>query len=272
MPKSRPFLKWAGNKYRCLNHIISKFPDAPCLIEPFAGSAAISLNSNYSKYILGEKNPYLIDLYQHVKIEGIDFIKYCHQWFKPEYNQAEQFYRLRTEFNHTQDKRLKSALFLYLNRHGFNGLCRFNRKGIFNVPFGSYTKPYFPHQEMLHFHEKAKQTTFMLGDFEQCFQLANPGDILYCDPPYHPISKTANFTMYINSEFNAETQIKLAELAMETSKKGVHVFISNHDTPFTRQVYEKAKQIDSFEVSRTIAGIGHKRVKVKEILAYFKPK
>lgn len=272
MTKKRPFLKWAGNKYRCLEHIIPQFPESCRLIEPFTGSGAIFLNTEFPHYILGEKNLNLIHLYQYLQQEGEAFIQYCQLWFKPEYNTKEQFYHLRQTFNQTEDTRLKSALFLYLNRHGFNGLCRFNRKGIFNVPFGTYLKPYFPYQEMLHFYQKAQNSTLFHGDFKQCFELARPGDIIYCDPPYHPISKTSNFTMYTQGEFNQNTQMELTELAHHACQRGVHVFISNHDTPFTRTQYAKAWNIDSFEVTRTIASNGHKRTKVKEILAYFSPK
>ena len=268
---TRPFLKWAGNKYRCLKYIVPKLPKASCLIEPFAGSAAIFLNSDYPYYILGEKNPNLIHLYQYLQQEGETFIQYCQQWFKPEYNSKEQFYALRARFNSTQDLRLKSALFLYLNRHGFNGLCRFNQKGGFNVPFGRYSKPYFPHKEMLHFHEKSRTSQLIHSDFRECFEFAKPGDVIYCDPPYHPISKTSNFTKYTQGDFNQDSQVELAKLAQIACEKGVHVFISNHDTPFTRTQYEKATSIDSFEITRTIASMGDKRVKVKELLAYYSP-
>ena len=151
----RPFLKWPGNKYRCLASIIPALPKSNRLIEPFAGSGAVFLNSHYADYLLGEKNIHLIRLYQHLQNDKDNFIDYCAQWFQSKFNQKEAFYQLRRRFNESNNHKLKSALFLYLNRHGYNGLCRFNLKGEFNVPFGSYIKPYFPVVEMQHFHQKA---------------------------------------------------------------------------------------------------------------------
>jgi DNA adenine methylase len=270
--KYRPFLKWPGNKYRCLEHILPRLPKTGRLIEPFTGSGAIFVNTHFSEYILGEKNPHLVHLYMHLQEEGTGFIEFCRQWFQPQFNDKKKYYSLRDEFNYSTDLKQKSALFLYLNRHGFNGLCRFNSKGFYNVPFGTYIKPYFPHKEMLHFYEKSKQSTFIYCDFEECFKHAKKGDVIYCDPPYHPISKTSNFTLYTGNEFNQQTQLKLAELAMNASLQGIHVLISNHDTAFTQELYQNANKIHSFEVSRSIASQGHKRIKVKEILAHFEAK
>jgi DNA adenine methylase len=269
--KIRPFLKWAGNKYRCIEHIIHQFPKAKRLIEPFTGSASIFLNSQFDEYILGEHNPHLVNLYQHLQQEQDEFINFCKTWFEPQYNQKEIYYELRKLFNQTDDTRLKSALFLYLNRHGFNGLCRFNLKGIYNVPFGSYTKPYFPAIELAKFLEKAHQAEFINKDYQETFQYARQGDVIYCDPPYHPLNKTANFTAYSANSFKETDQIRLAELAMHASMKGCHVFVSNHDTAFTRNLYHNASLIRSFEVSRTISCQGNQRQAVKEILVYYKP-
>jgi len=269
LAKIKPFLKWPGNKFRCIEQITSQLPKGLRLIEPFAGSGAVFLNSQFTSYILGERNAHLIHLYLLLQEEGENFIDYCSHWFQPQFNQATYFYQLREQFKKSQDKRLKAALFLYLNRHGFNGLCRFNLKGFFNVPFGAYKKSYFPFQEMMRFHQKAKDCFFICQDFEDTFKLAKPGDVIYCDPPYHPISKTANFTAYTAGYFNHQSQIQLAKLAELSAKKGIHVLISNHDTPFTRELYKECQHIHSFEVSRSISCKSDKRNKVKEILAYY---
>lgn len=269
--KNRPFLKWAGNKYRCIEHIIQHFPKATRLIEPFTGSGAIFLNTQFDSYILGEHNPYLVHLYQYLQKEGPAFIHYCQQWFEPHYNQRDKYYEVRNIFNLSKDQRLRCALFLYLNRHGFNGLCRFNLKGLYNVPFGSYKNPYFPLKEMLHFSEKTCSATFINQDYHDTFELAKEGDVIYCDPPYHPLNRTANFTAYSSNIFKEKDQIHLANLAIKAYQKGCHVFISNHDTPFTRELYQQSSQIHSFEVARNISCQGNQRKPVKELLAYFKP-
>ena len=99
--------------------------------------------------------------------------------------------------------------------------------------------------------------------------MATPGDVIYCDPPYHPISKTAKFTLYTQGAFNETDQTELARLAESTSKRGIHVLLSNHDTEFTRNLYREAQNIYSFEVQRSIASRAAQRVSVKEVLAYF---
>ena len=101
--------------------------------------------------------------------------------------------------------------------------------------------------------------------------MAKAGDVIYCDPPYHPLSVTSNFTAYTSSPFQVEHQIKLAKLAETAALNGIHVLISNHDTEFTRMHYQKAKDIYSFEVARSISCRGNKRQKVREILAYYCP-
>ena len=176
---------------------------------------------------------------------------------------------MRTLFNHSSSSAKKSAIFLYLNRHGYNGLCRYNSKGIYNVPFGLYIKPYFPRNEMLLFHEKSKKAEFIHNDFRKTFALAEQGDVIYCDPPYVPIAEHTKPLPYTQKKFSEQDQIELAELAKETAAKGIPVIISNHDTEFTRKHYSKAK-IKSFPVSRFINCQANLRQPVKELIAVFK--
>lgn len=263
----RPFLKWAGNKYQVLDRIKRALPRAQRLIEPFVGSGAVFLNTDYEQYLLTDTNEDLIQLYCYLQKEGSDFIDYCESWFIGN-NQRHQYYELRELFNLTQDKRLKSALFIYLNRHGFNGLCRYNLKGQYNVPFGSYKKPYFPKMEMLHFHEKSQRAVFKKMDFKAAMRLGKPGDVFYCDPPYVPLSKTANFTSYSANRFGMEEQIVLVRHAESLAERGISVLISNHRTPFVKQLYARAR-IRHFQVRRSISCQGHKRGKAAELLAIF---
>lgn len=268
----RPFLKWAGNKYRCLQHILPHLPAANRLIEPFAGSAAVFLNTNYASNLIGDQNLDLINLYQQLQRQGKPFIDICRFWFQPKYNCAEQFYHLRKHFNACQDIIERASLFLYLNRHAFNGLCRFNKKGQFNVPFGRYLQPYFPEQELLYFWQKSSSCEIISTNFNTCFELAQPKDLIYCDPPYFPHSKTASFIAYTKDSFDDQQQQILAELALNASHNGAHVLISNHDIPKARALYHKASALFSFPVTRSIAAQGNKRKQVQELLAYFKPK
>lgn len=266
---TRPFLKWAGNKYRIIDRVKKALPEGKCLIEPFAGSAAVFLNTDYERYIINDNNPDLINLYNLLKNEGMTFIKKCRHYFSGKYNNEEQYYKLRKQFNETSDPHKRAVLFVYLNRHGYNGLCRYNLKGGYNVPFGRYKAPYFPEKEMLVFHEKAQNAEFVLSSFEEVIQSAKKGDVIYCDPPYVPLSSSANFTSYSTGSFNIDKQQQLADLAKQTSSRGIPILISNHNTAFTRKAYNKANKITKFHVQRFISCNGKKRGTAGELLALF---
>jgi DNA adenine methylase len=264
----KPFLKWAGNKFTIMKRIRELLPEGRRLIEPFAGSVAVFLGTEYTSALLVDSNPDLIGLYRILQEEGEEFIRYCSLLFTSPNNSAEAYYALRREFNHTSDKRRKAALFLYLNRHGYNGLCRYNASGGFNVPVGRYAKPYFPAEEMRGFHAKAKCAQFMVADFSEVMRQAAPGDVVYCDPPYVPLSATASFTGYHKGGFTEEKQNELASLAEALAARGVPVIISNHDTSFTSHAYRKAN-LTRFSVRRTISSNGKNRGKAAELLAFF---
>lgn len=266
----KPFLKWAGNKFHIIERIKAILPMGNRLVEPFAGSAAVFLNTDYSDNLVADSNPDLIQTYLYLQMEGSKFINYCESLFIAENNKADRFYEFREQFNTTADARLKSALFIYLNKHCFNGLCRYNNKGQFNTPFGKYAKPYFPHKEMEYFHQRSLTAKFAQSDFISTFAMAKPNDIVYCDPPYVPLSKTANFTSYSPGGFGMEQQQQLADLANDLAKEGITVVISNHQTKFIEQVYKNAKLI-SFPVQRYISCDRTNRYKTNEVLAIFGP-
>lgn len=267
--KQRPFLKWAGGKYRIIERIKALLPPGDCLIEPFCGSCAVALNTDYKEYILADNNADLINLYQELQAGGERFINYCRSYFKPSYNDETIYYEIRGNFNLVDSPLyLKAARFLYLNRHGYNGLCRYNKDGKFNVSFGRYDKPYFPEEEMKYFHQKAKSAVFKVADFRETMKAAQPGSVIYCDPPYVPLSATANFTDYSPGGFSEKDQLDLAELARECASRGVPVMISNHATEFILTAYWGAR-IEQFDVRRNISCDGSKRGKAAELLAVF---
>ena len=264
----KPFLKWAGGKYRLVERIKDQLPPGRRLVEPFAGSGAVFLNTDYPSFLLSDSNADLINLYQHLKEGGGDFIEHCRRYFTPAANREQEYYRLRARFNGAPGKQEKAALFLYLNRHGYNGLCRYNASGMFNTPFGKYKKPYFPEKEMLYFAQRAQRADFACRDFRKTMMSLEPGDIVYCDPPYAPLSVTANFTEYSGGGFGSREQEELAELAGKLAGRGIPVLLSNHDTEFTRQIYRGAK-FTSFKVQRFISCRGNNRNKAAELLALF---
>jgi len=271
MTKTKPFLKWAGSKFRCIDSILAALPKANRLIEPFTGSGAIFVNSSYNEYLLAEQNLDLVNLFQQVQQQGDVFIDYCERLFTPDNNLESVYYQLREEFNQCKPSRRRAALFLYLNRHGYNGLCRYNQRGLYNVPFGRYSKPYFPRKEMQHFHAKSQGVQFIQNDFRATFDLAVPGDVIYCDPPYVPLSASASFASYTDRYFNEQDQIDLAQLAMSSAEQGMTVILSNHDTPFTRHHYQTG-DITSFPVKRFISCHARTRFPVQELVAVFSKK
>lgn len=264
----RPFLKWAGGKFQIINKIRASLPKGARLIEPFLGSGAVFLNMNYGKYLLADINADLINLFEHLKFEKHDFIYFCKQFFNDEFNKKSTFLSMRSEFNLTKDSYLKAALFLYLNRHAFNGLMRYNISGKFNTAFGDYKKPYFPENEMLTFIQKAEKAEFKCADYSLIMNEATKGDVVYCDPPYVPLSASANFTKYHSTAFGQEEQGRLVDLARELASKGIPVILSNHDTAFTQNLYQ-GSSIISFDVQRNISCNGSTRGRARELLALF---
>ncbi len=265
----KPFLKWAGGKYRIIDKIKAALPEGRRLIEPFAGSAAVFLNTDYKNNLISDSNADIINIYTQLQKNGKSFVDYCKTFFVKKNNVKEKFYEFREQFNETSSPSLKGALFLYLNRHCFNGLCRYNSKGKFNVPFGKYTAPYFPYEEMLFFYHKSKYATFVCADFKDIMKKAKRGDVVYCDPPYVPLSKTSSFTAYTQGGFGVLEQQQLADVAEALQAKGIPIVISNHDTAFTRHAYKSAKMIKEFDVQRFISSDGNNRGAAQELLAVF---
>src|SRR5690606_29469192 len=119
---------------------------------------------------LNDFNPDLIYCHEMVKKHPKEYIAKAKRYFKDTYNSENRYYQCRKQFNESKDPALRSALFLYLNRHGFNGLCRYNASGEYNVPFGRYVKPYFSDKEIMFFNEKSKTAKFYQMDFAQFFE------------------------------------------------------------------------------------------------------
>lgn len=268
---SKPFLKWAGGKYKLVSFIENNFPKTAKrkrLIEPFCGSAALSLSLEFDEYLLNDINSDLINLYQVLQKEKQGFIDYTKQFFTVENNTEQAFLSLRDLFNQSANIEERSALFIYLNRHSFNGLCRYNSKGKFNVPFGRYKSPYFPEIELQEFVKKSDRIKLSCADFHVVFNQVQAEDIIYCDPPYVPLSETASFTAYSQNGFNLQEQKDLANYSEITAKKSEIVLISNHDTQFTRNIYANAK-LSFVEVQRNIAAKSESRKKIGELLAIY---
>ncbi|WOC26704.1 Dam family site-specific DNA-(adenine-N6)-methyltransferase [Pseudoalteromonas sp. N1230-9] len=275
--KTRAFLKWAGGKYSLVEDIHARLKKASAsadtLVEPFVGAGSVFLNTDFKHYILNDINADLINLYTELKRTPDEFISDAKKLFVELNNHPEAYYEYRVQFNQSNDVYERAILFLYMNRHGYNGLCRYNLKGIFNVPFGKYKRPYFPEKEMNFFAQKAQQATFTCLGYDEVFKLIPENAVVYCDPPYVPLSKTASFTSYAKGGFNLDDQANLANLAEQTAfENNTPVLISNHDTVWTRKIYSQAA-LDEIQVKRTISPKGGSRNKVNELMAmYLVPK
>ena len=263
--KNRAFLKWAGGKFSLTEQINQRLPSGTRLIEPFVGAGSVFLNSDFEEYLLNDINPDLIEMYKIIRRKPKQFIDDAKYYFQDKFNEEATYYEIRREFNTSEDVYQRSLLFLYMNRHGYNGLCRYNKSGGFNVPFGRYKKPYFPEKELLFFSEKAKKATFTCKPYQKLFQYLRDDDVLYCDPPYVPLSKSASFTSYASSGFTLDDQANLAKLARQSK---CSVLVSNHDTTLTQELYRDAI-CDQIKVSRTISSKPSTRQPVAEIFALF---
>jgi len=266
--KSRAFLKWAGGKFNLVSQIEQQLPGAACLVEPFVGAGSVFLNTDYPRYRLNDINADLITLYKTLQHDAERYIADARSLFVASANTKDSYLALRKQFNELQDPYQRALLFLYLNRHGYNGLCRYNLSGKFNVPFGSYKKPYFPEAELYFFAEKAQRAVFSCLGYQQVFTDLQSGDAVYCDPPYVPLSKTASFTSYARQGFSLDDQAQLAILAEQAQLRGCNVLISNHDTTWTRKIYQQAR-LTSIAVGRSISQNGQGRGKVQELFAYY---
>lgn len=268
----RSALKWAGGKKKVVNEIASLLPikGKKRLVEPFVGGGSVFLNLDFDEYLLVDMNKDLINLFNIIKNQPAKFITDAQKYFQGDNNQPEKYYDLRSQFNQSTDPYERSLLFLYLNRHGYNGLCRYNKSGGYNVPFGRYKHPYFPKEELQYFSKKATNATFIQGDFETAFAQLKANDVVYCDPPYSPINPTSNFTAYAGNSFTDDDQRRLVEYAEIARSKKIPTLISNHYVDFTRDLYQGASKKKLFQVQRTISQKGKGRIKVKEVLALYK--
>jgi DNA adenine methylase len=267
--KNRAFLKWAGGKYSLLEHILPHLPHSTKLIEPFFGAGSVALNAKYDSYQLNDINADLVNLYKLVQGSPEEFVEGLAPLFTKESNDSAFYYERREEFNTTEHSMRRALLFVYLNRHGYNGLCRYNRKGGFNVPFGRYVKPKMPAAEIRYFAERFRNAEFTNSDYVDVIKKAPDNSVIYCDPPYIPISKTASFTQYATNGFSLEAQETLANTVKDlVTTRPITVVISNHDTPLSRKLYQGAK-FKSFSARRFISQNAQNRKPVKELVAIF---
>lgn len=273
---AKPFLRWAGGKRQLLHEILPRIPkEFNRYHEPMLGGGAVffALKEAGKPGIswLGDMNKDLIRTYRAIQKEITSVITYLSEYAAlPQANTAGIYYQIRDTPAHELDSLGNAefaARFIYLNRTNYNGLYRVNKSGRYNVPFGHLKNPKICDTENLRAVNIALDSSVSLRveDYKAILDVARAGDFVYFDPPYAPVSPTADFTAFTAGGFGDELQQELAQTFRELDKKGVYTMLSNSDTPFTRQLYSEYN-VETVYARRNINRVGSKRGKVPEIL------
>ena len=267
--QAKPILKWAGGKTQMLNDLLPKVPSSyGRYIEPFFGGGALFFALRPENAIIADSNPELVNMYRQVANNLDDVIDYLKKYK----NTSEMFYQVRalewTELPPAE----AAARTIYLNRTCFNGLYRVNRKGQFNVPYGKYVNPKICDEENLHAVSKALQKAeIVCGDYLLVLEhYAKPGDFIFLDPPYLPISEYSDFKRYTKEQFYEEDHVELAKMVMRLHEMGCSVVLTNSNHPLVHELYSPFK-IDVIQTKRHISCNGKSR-KGEDVIVTVPPK
>jgi DNA adenine methylase len=266
--RPRPFLKWAGGKGQLLAELRTRLPASfNAYHEPFLGGAALFFELSARGCIpggafLSDLNPVLIEAYTVVR----DDVEALIEALAPHANREDHFYATRALDPATLTPVQRTARVIYLNRTCYNGLYRENSSGRFNVPFGRYVNPTICDRDTLRAASEAlRGVDLSQADFQATVARAAPGDLVYFDPPYQPVSATSSFTAYHRDGFGEDRQLALRTAFATLAARGVHVLLSNSDTPFVRRLYAGFR-IDSVRANRAINSRADRRGTVGEVI------
>ena len=269
---AEPILKWVGGKRQLLQELHSRFPISyEKYHEPFIGGGAVFFDLEPSEGTINDLNRRLISFYEVIRDHPEQLIEENH---RHEYEE-EYYYDARDRFNelHKLDERSleeraeEASLMLYLNRTGYNGLYRENQSGGFNVPFGRHTNPDFiREQQVRKASEILDDIEIYNRDFGYLVDCVDEGDLVYFDPPYEPVSQTADFTQYQSDGFDKDDQRRLRDLAVELSQNGVYVVLSN--SPPVGELYEDVSEftIEVVDAARMVNSDADNRDDVAEVI------
>jgi len=254
----RPLLKWAGGKRQLLPALRGFYPVAfTRYIEPFFGSGAVFFDLHAAGRLAGRQawlvddNADLIGCYRMLMTRTDDVIAELRRLADGhDCGGSEFYYEVRdARFNpmraasqaYTPEM---AAMLIYLNRTGFNGLFRLNKSGAFNVPAGRYINPRIvdeAHLKQVAAALRSRGVTLVRGSFEGALASAGPGDFIYCDPPYAPVSRTACFANYTANGFTLNDQARLQEALIESARRGARVVLSNSSAPEIEKLYSTSE-------------------------------
>ncbi|MGW0708084.1 DNA adenine methylase [Streptomyces sp. NPDC002643] len=235
LAEGRSFLKWAGGKTRYADQLVALAPPFEGrYFEPFMGSAAVFFELGPNEASLSDANQELVICFQQVARDPEKVMALLDGM--P--NNREYYNDLRAKDVAALSEAERAARVIYLNKTGFRGLWRVNRKGQFNVPYGEYDRPYYNRKTLLAAAESLQGVEIKHRDFIQALNEAQAGDWVYLDPPYIPLGGWADFKRYTPEQFGEEDQQRLAVAMSEAAGRGVHVTLSNSETPLTREIFK----------------------------------
>jgi len=267
----KPILKWAGSKRKLLPELRARMPKAfGCYFEPFAGGLALFFDVNPGRAFLTDTNADLIELYQEVARAPEPIARYAAALARMHTQRV--YFDTRERWNTERAEwapYIRAATFLYLNRSCFNGLFRLNKRGMFNVPPGRYRTIAVPDAAQLAAAQRVLQGRRIFQmDFRNALSFVSPGDFVYADPPYVPLTKSSSFTSYTSASFGQRDQVELAQKLGELVQQGVRVMASNSDTDIVRALYGDTSiwTLHEVKAARSINSKGGKRGEIGELV------
>lgn len=267
----RPFIKWVGGKTQLLSVLENRIPSTYSrYFEPFLGGGALLFSQRPEQAFVSDTNPVLIQAYLDVRDHPQELMRYTHKLDillqaegLTQKEQNDYYLGIRETFNAFLKKReyglQSSGLFLFLNKHAFNGLYRTNRKGAFNAPFAYSIRDSFQAKNILAVSSflRTHAVSLFCQDFEKTCEDAGKGDFVFFDSPYAPLTDTS-FVSYTKEGFSKDDHIRLARLAKKLSDRGASVMVTNHNTPFIRELYD-GFSMEAVSVHRNINRDGKNR-------------
>ncbi len=270
----KPFVKWAGGKRQLIPILNENLPKSfGTYYEPFLGGGALLFHilaeRNAQKCSISDLNSDLVLTYTTIRDRINELISSLKSHDR-NYQKDSKSYYYSVRGSNPRSEIEKTSRLLFLNRTCFNGLYRVNSKGKFNVPLGSYTNPNIVNEENLRSVSailQSSKVTIKCRDFESVLRDVKKGDLVYFDPPYQPVSETANFTSYTNKNFTYEDLNRLAELCLKLDSKGCKVLLSNSDSKEVAEIFsDKPWKINKVQVNRSINSNSKKRTGHFELL------
>ncbi len=248
---AKPILKWAGGKTQMLGDLLPKVPPSyGRYIEPFFGGGAMFFALQPERAIIADSNPELINLYR----QGSEHVEDVIYQLKKYENTPEMFYKVRGQDWTMLPEAEAAARTIFLNKTCYNGLYRVNKKGQFNVPFGKYKNPKICDEDGLRAASNAlKKAEIVCGDYLIVLErYAQPGDFVFLDPPYLPISEYSDFKRYTKEQFYEEDHVELAKMVMTLHERGCHIVLTNSNHPLVHELYAPFT-IDVIQTKRHIS-------------------